>query len=188
MIEDLPRPNVLYVDYRPENLLALNATLEDIDVLVMPTLSEHEVLGFQLEYEFSLVLLDVLMLGADGFKVVNFMHDSASTKNIVIIFLTVFSKDEFFVHKGYDAGAVYYFSKSNDTAILRYKVNVFLQLWTKTHELELLIQKHQATIEEIIKQRGELYEMMIKDYLPGLYQAKDKGRNQVCSYVVEELA
>src|SRR6476661_6634466 len=62
------RPGVLMVDDRPENLLALTAVLEPLDVRLVTAGSGEEALRALLAEDFAVVLLDVRMPGMDGYE------------------------------------------------------------------------------------------------------------------------
>jgi DNA-binding response OmpR family regulator len=55
---------------------------------------------------------------------------------VPIIFLTAADRDAQLALRGYAAGAVDYLTKPFDPWILRAKVSVFVELWTKTRQLE----------------------------------------------------
>ncbi len=166
------RPNILIVDDRKENLIALSAALEDVDADIIQASSGSEALGLLLEYNFALVLLDVQMPEMDGYEVANIMNQSSSTQNIPVIFLTAVSKDEHNIVKGYASGAIDFITKPLNTEILLLKVGIFLRLWSQSNELLLLSLKYQGAMKELEAQRDELKEMSIKDYLTGLYQRR----------------
>jgi len=60
--------DVLIVDDRPENLLAIEAILEPLGENLVRAASGEEALAQLLAADFALVLLDVAMPGMDGFE------------------------------------------------------------------------------------------------------------------------
>ncbi|MCP5052359.1 MAG: response regulator [bacterium] len=157
--------NVLLVDDRPENLIALEALLDRNDINVIKAESGNAALGAMLERDFALVLLDVQMPDMDGFEVAELMRAKDKTKEIPIIFITAINKEDKYVFKGYDKGAVDYLFKPIDAHVLRSKVNVFLDLHRKKLALENLISEkndyildlHQLN-QKIQEQQKELLE------------------------------
>ncbi len=133
---DLPKPNVLLVDDTPENLVALDVVLEDVDCNLIKATSGQAALATLLKKDVSLVLLDVQMPEMDGFEVAALMRENPRTKNIPIIFVTALSKEQKYVHQGYKAGAVDYLFKPIEPIILRGKVNFFLELDRQKRRLE----------------------------------------------------
>lgn len=140
---------VLLVDDRPENLIALEALLDKLDIHIIKAESGNKALGLMLEYDFALVLLDVQMPEMDGFEVAELMRKKNRTREIPIIFITAINKEEQYVFKGYEKGAVDYLFKPIDPNILRSKVNVFLDLHRKKNVLEHLIGEKNKYIVEL---------------------------------------
>lgn len=133
-IED--EPKVLIVDDRPENLIAMQAALRDLGVSLITAPSGEAALSLMLRHRFAVVLLDVQMPGLDGFETAALMREHEDTKNIPIIFLTAFNKEDDNVFRGYESGAVDYLFKPVDPRILRSKVQVLLDLRRSHAELE----------------------------------------------------
>lgn len=132
-IDDL---NILIVDDRPENLMALEKHLKGPGVNIIKATSGNEALGLTLEHDLALVLLDVQMPQMDGFETAELMRGNNGTEHIPIIFVTAINKEEKHVFKGYESGAVDYLFKPLDPDILKSKINVFLELHRKKRELE----------------------------------------------------
>jgi PAS domain S-box-containing protein len=122
------RPSVLLVDDRPENLLALGAVLEPLDVRQVTAGSGEEALRALLAEDFAVVLLDVQMPGMDGFETAEYIRGRDRSARTPIIFLTAVSTDVSQVLRGYEAGAVDYVLKPFDPLVLRSKVAVFAEL------------------------------------------------------------
>jgi PAS domain S-box-containing protein len=122
------RPSVLLVDDRPENLLALTAVLEPLDVRLVTAESGEEALRALLAEDFAVVLLDVQMPGMDGFETAGYIRGRERSARTPIIFLTAVSTDISQVLRGYEAGAVDYVLKPFDPVVLRSKVAVFAEL------------------------------------------------------------
>lgn len=121
--------DILLVDDRPENLLALEAILEPLGQRLTRAQSGEAALRCLLENDYAVILLDVQMPGMNGFETARLIKSRERTKNIPIIFLTAISKESAYVFKGYSVGAVDYMFKPFQPEILRSKVNVFVDLY-----------------------------------------------------------
>ncbi len=131
----MPSVEILMVDDRPENLLALEAILEPLGQTLVRAHSGDEALRLLLSHDFAMILLDVQMPGIDGFETARLVKSRERTKYIPIIFLTAISKDEAYVFEGYSVGAVDYMTKPFQPDILRSKVSVFVDLYQKQRQL-----------------------------------------------------
>ncbi len=128
---------ILLVDDRPENLVSLEQILEKKGRRFIRATSGNEALRQVLKNpEIGLVMLDVQMPGMDGFEVASILKSGSKTKNISIIFVTAISKDQHFVLKGYQEGAVDYLQKPLDISITQAKVDVFEQLYFYQKDLK----------------------------------------------------
>ena len=144
------RVNILLVDDRAENLLALDAILEPLGERTVQAHSGDEALKCLLTDEFAVILLDVQMPGLNGFETAELIKSRERTRYIPIIFLTAISKDEAYVFRGYSVGAVDYMSKPFQPDVLRSKVAVFVDLYRKQRQLkqqERLL--HEAALRQI---------------------------------------
>lgn len=143
--------NILIVDDHYENLVALEAILEDVDCNLLKATSGNEALSVLLKNEVALVLLDVQMPGMDGFEVAELMRKNTKTKMIPIIFVTAISKEAKYVSRGYDVGAVDYMFKPLNPEILRHKARFFLDLDMQKRRLEEKLRKSQESMKELLK-------------------------------------
>ena len=71
----------------------------------------------------------------DGFETASHIKRRERTRHVPIIFLTAADRDAQLALRGYAAGAVDYLTKPFDPWVLRAKVSVFVELWTKTQQL-----------------------------------------------------
>lgn len=150
--------NILIVDDHPENLVALEAILDAEDRNLVKANSGQEALTLAVKMEFSLVLLDVQMPDMDGFEVASLMRKHKKTKSIPIIFVTAINKDQKYVFKGYESGAVDYLFKPLDPIILEHKVRFFLELDYKNKQLQHRIDEVMQLKEDnelLLKSVGE---------------------------------
>ena len=167
-MNDIEKSNILLVDDRPENLVALEGILESPDLNIVKASSGNEALGLVLDHDFALVLLDVQMPDMDGFEAAEVMRSREKTRHIPIIFVTAISKDQKHIFKGYETGAVDYLFKPLDPFILKSKVNVFLELNKQKESLE-------KTSREL--QVAKTYtDNVIKSMVDGLLVSDVQGR------------
>jgi DNA-binding response OmpR family regulator len=75
------------------------------------------------------------MPSMDGFETARHIKRRERTRHVPIIFLTAADRDSHMALRGYAAGAVDYLTKPFDPWVLRAKVAVFVELWTKTQQL-----------------------------------------------------
>jgi two-component system, sensor histidine kinase len=130
------RVNLLLVDDRAENLLALEAILEPLGQNLIRATSGPEALKHVLATEFAAILLDVQMPGMNGFEVAEIIKSREKSRTIPIIFLSAISKEDAYVFKGYSMGAVDYVFKPFNPDVLRSKVAVFVDLYLKQREIQ----------------------------------------------------
>src|SRR5688572_22668661 len=151
---------ILLVDDRPENLLALEAILEPLNQTLIKAHSGDEALRKLLLHDFAVILLDVQMPGINGFETARLIKSRERTKYIPIIFLTAISKDEAYVFEGYSVGAVDYLAKPFQPDILRSKVGVFVDLYLKQKQVsEQLVLLRASEVRELeLKHKLEMTE------------------------------
>jgi PAS domain S-box-containing protein len=147
---------ILLVDDRPENLLALEAILEPLNQKLIKAHSGDEALRKLLLHDFAVILLDVQMPGINGFETARLIKSRERTKYIPIIFLTAISKDEAYVFEGYSVGAVDYLAKPFQPDILRSKVGVFVDLYLKQKQL---------SEQQVLLRASEVRELELKHKL-----------------------
>ena len=128
--------NILLVDDRAENLLALAGLLEPLGYNLVKAGSGQEALRYVLHADFALILLDVEMPGMDGFETAELIRGRELSQHIPIIFLTAVNTSDRHIFRGYLAGAVDYLLKPIVPEILLSKVAVFVDLHEKTNQIQ----------------------------------------------------
>ncbi|MEH2275227.1 MAG: response regulator [Nostoc sp.] len=131
-----PKVNILLVDDKLENLLALEAILEKLGENLVRATSGEEALRCLLNQDYAVILLDVQMPGMDGFETATLIRNRGRSRHTPIIFLTAFSSSDQMLFKGYALGAVDYLLKPLDPNILTSKVTVFVELFKKTEAVK----------------------------------------------------
>ena len=148
--------SILIVDDQPKNLTVLEGLLEQPGVQLVRATSGNDALRCLLKQEVALVLLDVEMPGMDGYEVAQLMRAREQTRLIPIIFVTAGDRSEERTFRGYEAGAVDFLYKPINSHTLTHKVNVFLELFRKTRQLERVNRTLQETSESLREKVADL--------------------------------
>jgi two-component system sensor histidine kinase/response regulator len=137
------KSTLLIVDDRPENLVVLRALLGGSYNLI-PAHSGLEALELLTENIVDLVLLDIEMPGMDGYETTRRIRQMPHHEDVPIILVSgVFTEDPY-VKKGYEAGAVDYFTKPFDAEILKQKVALYASLRQKDARIRELEERLRA--------------------------------------------
>jgi two-component system cell cycle response regulator len=179
--------NILVVDDKPANLLALRKILAKPGLNIVEATSGNDALALLLEHDFALILLDVQMPDMDGFETAGIIRGNEETKNIPIIFVTAINKEQKYVFEGYSKGAVDYLFKPLDPDILQNKVNIFLELYKQKEDLKNAnIELRQANAI-ILEQQEELIEEERLKVLLQMAGAKARELNQPLASLLEDI-
>jgi len=127
VLSPAPRPLLLVVDDRPENLEAMQALLgDDEDWQLRLAASGEEALRCLLQEDVSLVLLDVQMPAMDGYEVAQLMRGNPKTRHTPIIFVSAIAHTQDSILRGYSRGAMDFILKPFDPVVLRQKIHNLL--------------------------------------------------------------
>src|SRR5258706_200215 len=184
--------NILLVDDRPENLLALEAILSPLGHQLVKTTSGAEALKRLLRQDFAVILLDVHMPHMDGFETAELIRGRERSRDTPIIFLTAVNTSDAHVFRGYAVGAVDYLLKPFVPEILVSKVMVLVDLHKKTRKiqrqaeqlesaiaaLEREVAEHTRTEEELRRTHDEL-EQRVHDRTAGVAVANQALRAEI---------
>jgi len=130
--------NVLIVDDQPAKLLTYSAILNGLEANLVMANSAREALDQLLRADFAVVLVDVCMPELDGFELAALIREHPRFRRTAIIFVSGVHLTDLDRLKGYEYGAVDYVPVPVVPEILRAKVNIFLDLYRKTRQLERL--------------------------------------------------
>ena len=183
---------ILLVDDRPENLMALEAILSPLGHTLIRAGSGREALKALLDHEFAVILLDVQMPGIDGYETAELIRGRSRSANTPILFLTAVNTGEHHVFRGYEVGAVDYLLKPIEPNILVSKVKVFVELHKQARkisqqaalleqsvaELEQEIAKRQKSEAALRKARDEL-EQRVRERTADLSAANQALRREI---------
>jgi len=152
----LTKSKILIVDDKRENLVALEIVLKDLNVEFVRALSGNEALSQTLKHEFALGIFDVQMPDMDGFETVELIHNDPDISYFPVIFVSAIYKEEQYVIKGIETGAVDFISKPIIPGVLQGKVRVFLELYEQRKLLEvsnaeLIVAKEKAEKKDLLK-------------------------------------
>jgi PAS domain S-box-containing protein len=128
--------NILLVDDRRENLLALEGILKSLNENLIQATSGAQALRYLLQNEVAVILLDVEMPDMDGFQTATLIREREKTRHTPIIFLTAISKSDVHVTQGYSLGGVDYIFKPLAPDVLKSKVSTFVQMLKQREEAQ----------------------------------------------------
>ena len=144
-----PLIKLLVVDDREDNLFSIETILEQDNYVIRKANSGRAALRILLkEDDFTLILMDVQMPDLNGFETASMIYERDRMKRIPIIFITANDYGDESVFKGYQMGGVDYIYKPINPELLRAKVAVFVELYTKNR----LLQEQEHKMAEANKQ------------------------------------
>ncbi len=140
------KETIVIVDDIPENLSLLDGVLNQHYKIKAANRGEIALKIIAMEKP-SLVLLDIMMPGMDGYEVCKQLKSNPDTASIPIIFITAKDKvdDEAY---GLSLGAVDYILKPISTAILLARVKTHLALKNQANHLENLVLERTQALEK----------------------------------------
>jgi signal transduction histidine kinase len=151
------KQKILLVDDREDNLFSMETILEPDGYELVKATSGRQALKILLtELDFALILMDVKMPNLSGFETAALIYEREKLRHIPIVFITANTYGEENMFKGYRMGAVDYIYKPINPELLRTKVSVFIDLYTKNHQLIAHEQKLIAinkNLENEVKER-----------------------------------
>jgi PAS domain S-box-containing protein len=128
--------NVLVVDDRAENRLALRAILDAADYNIIEAGSASEALKQLLDTEFAALLIDVVMPGMSGLELAALVRTRGRNASVPIVFMSAVATDLNVIYRAYTTGAVDYLVKPLIPEMVRAKVAVFAELFRQRKQLE----------------------------------------------------
>src|SRR5712692_34148 len=154
------RIDILVVDDRRENLLAMQTALESLGHNLVVAGSGREALEHVLRNnDFAVIVLDIQMPEMDGFETAALIRRREKSQQIPIIFLTAFGTSTAEVFRGYSVGAVDYLIKPFMPEVLKAKVGVFVDLFRVRKQLERM----NETLEQRVAERTEALQKAEKE-------------------------
>ncbi len=115
---------------------------EDYDITIAQTAEDG--LSYASVGGYSLILLDVVMPGMDGFTLLKKLQEKIITQNVPVILITSLSDIES-EHKGLMLGAVDYITKPFHPMIVKARVNTHVKLYQYRKQIEYQSMTDQLT-------------------------------------------
>jgi signal transduction histidine kinase len=186
-LEEEEQPVVLLVDDDARNLLALEATLQDGDYRLVKAQTGDEALLALMNSDFAAIILDVAMPGVSGIELARLIKQRRRTSHIPIIFLTAHYIEEEHAMMAYDVGAVDYLTKPINSAVLRSKVNVFVDLFRKTRALAALNDKLEAQNIVLKREAEERARRIVAEAAREEAEAANEAKDRFLAMLSHEL-
>ena len=120
--------NILLVDDRPENLLALKAVLRCPKYRLVGVNSGEEALSYLLHNDCGFIFMDVQMPTLSGFETAILIRGREISPNIYH-FLSAVHREQDYVLRGLRTGALDYLTKPFDPDFLRLKVATLVEVY-----------------------------------------------------------
>jgi len=155
-IKNSPKPKLLIVDDKPENLVALEVVLKRLDVDIVKAMGGNEALKATLHHDFALALLDIQMPEMDGYELAGILREEEKTSRLPFIFISAVYTSNLNVFKGYEQGAFSFITKPFQPDMLINKVNFFIEKYQQEIALFQLNQALERKNEELIYSNKEL--------------------------------
>jgi len=158
---DAPKINILVVDDNADYLFALEEVLAGPDRHVVMVQSGDQALRYLLGAEVGVILLDIQLAGLSGYETAALIRKRSRTRTVPIIFVTGCNTDSTDIARGYSLGAVDYIFKPVAPAVLRSKVDCFVELAKSTQILKRQTQALESSEKELINSRAAA--MLVKE-------------------------
>jgi sigma-B regulation protein RsbU (phosphoserine phosphatase) len=170
--------SLLLVDDNPVNLQVLFQTLEHQGCKLLIAKNGEMAISIAKKAHPSLVLLDIMMPGIDGYEVCRQLKADPATEDIPIIFLSALGETEDKV-KGLQLGAVDYVSKPFQAEEVIARVNTHLTI----HRLRREVQKQRDQLENELQVVSEVQRKLLPKTLPPI-----DGMNLAVHYETSRFA
>jgi signal transduction histidine kinase len=148
--------DILVVDDRPTNLIAVEAALAPLGRKLVFATSGVEALARLLDQDFALILLAVAMPGITGIETARLIRSRERSRGTPIVFVTGMAWQDEAVDEAYEAGGYDFLIKPVRPEVLRAKARVYLKLQERTRAL-----RRQA--EALRTSQAQLYEHQLHE-------------------------
>jgi len=178
--------NILIVDDKQENIIALEALLERErdDIRIFSATSPNQALKLAWENNISIALIDVQMPETNGFELVEMLKSNSRTKDILIILVTAISKETKYAVKGFGSGAIDYLYKPLDPYATSAKIDSFIQLARYQADIKQK-NKDLQNYETVVNNSADI--ICVVDALTFRIQTINPAVEKIMGYRPEEL-
>ena len=171
----MPRKStILAVDDIPANLVAIESVLDADFDLVFATSGPEAIEILRSRSDIDVVLMDVQMPAMDGFDAAAHIKRLPGCKDIPIVFITAAYREDPHVKRGYQVGAVDYFTKPFDPDLLKLKMAIYASFRQKAATLKER-EDHIRETEELLK-AGRKLAAVLESLPVGILIADINGR------------
>ncbi len=171
------RPRVLLVDDQPENLVALRAVAETLDVDAVCAESGMAALRELLHSDFAIIVLDVQMPELDGFETAQLIKSRERSRNVPILFLTAIHREERYALRAYGLGAADYVTKPVDAEVLRAKLKAFVDLDRARAQISSQAERLREVERVAFRRRADARFRALAETLPIVLFTADRNGN-----------
>lgn len=177
------RPRILAVDDTPGNLLALDAVLGERYEVIRASSGAEAIAILGRDHAIDVILMDIHMPIMDGYEAAERIKKMSWCADIPLIFISAVYNQDPEIKRGYEVGAVDYFTKPFDPDILRMKVEVYAAF---RHRAAMLRERERQIREsENVLRAGRKLTSVLEDLPVGVIIADGEGR--VCQANEEAL-
>ena len=179
---DLKDHSILIVDDNPTNLSVIVDYLENFSLTVLVSQDGESSLKRAKYAKPSLILMDILMTGIDGYETCRRLKSEPETQDIPVIFMTALSSIENKV-KGFDVGAVDFIIKpiQPEEVLARIKLHLQLRYMTKAQTIqnEILIAEieQRKSIQARLSQINQKLEQEVSERVAAQQSLKKLNEN-----------
>lgn len=129
--EEIEKPVIILIDDIEVNILSLKEMHQDTCyILEAQNIAEAITLIEKYKLKISAVLLNIVMLEMDGFKVLSFLKDNLLIDSIPVIILNENTPSEI-IARSYELGASEYIEKPYNKEIIKTQISNIIRLYGK---------------------------------------------------------
>ncbi len=129
--EEIEKTVIILVDDIEANILSLKEMLQDTCyILKAQNIADAITLIEKYKLKISVVLLNIVMLDMNGFKVLNYLKDNLLIDSIPVIILNENTPSEI-IARSYELGASEYIEKPYNKEIIKTRISNIIRLYGK---------------------------------------------------------